>query len=123
MLHAHDNVPQFEVTTADGSRVRYRDIWQHRNLLLVCVEETQDAGEWRRWLSAIDCRRLETSCIVTAERVNGVPRPGLIVADRWGEIHDVAAIGPGGQLPDARAVVEWLEFIEHRCPECEGEAR
>jgi hypothetical protein len=30
-------VPHFEVTTVDGQHVRYDDIWQRRNLVLVVV--------------------------------------------------------------------------------------
>jgi hypothetical protein len=43
----------------------------------------------------------------------------VLVADRWGEIVC---------LERARSVaiddlLGWLEFVEQRCPECEGEAR
>jgi hypothetical protein len=30
-------VPHFDVTTVDGRRVRYQEIWQRRNLVLLVV--------------------------------------------------------------------------------------
>jgi hypothetical protein len=44
--------------------------------------------------------------------------PGLVVADRWGEIVHVAR-----EVPRVADVLDWLDHLEQRCPECEGEAR
>jgi hypothetical protein len=45
------------------------------------------------------------------------------VADRWGEIAYVAAAPHVTELPTASELIEWLDYVERRCPECEGEAR
>jgi len=51
-------VPHFEVTTVDGQRVRYDDIWQRRNLVLVFVNPHQrDAGA--RYASRQEAHRAE----------------------------------------------------------------
>lgn len=34
-------IPHFDVTTVDGTRVRYDEIWQHRNLVLVLADAPQ----------------------------------------------------------------------------------
>jgi hypothetical protein len=50
--------------------------------------------------------------------VTGVPRPGALVADRWGEVVHVE-----DGWPTVSSLLEWLDYVAHRCPECEGEAR
>jgi hypothetical protein len=32
----------------------------------------------------------DSACVITRDSVSGVPSPGVVVADRWGEIHHVA---------------------------------
>jgi hypothetical protein len=44
----------------------------------------------------------------------------VLFADRWGEVVHVEATA---ELPAATALLEWLDYVERRCPECEGEAR
>jgi hypothetical protein len=46
-----------------------------------------------------------------------------VVADRWGEIVHIAAPSGIAGLPDPGELLEWLDYVEHRCPECEGETR
>ena len=92
ILQTGDQVPHFAVATAEGEVIRYSTLWQTRNLVLVTVPP----GAHERYVSALHDHAeqfldLETACIVTATRIAGVPTPGVIVADRWGEIVHIAA--------------------------------
>jgi hypothetical protein len=81
-------VPHFEVTTVDGQRVRYDDIWQRRNLVLVLVNpQAREAGA--HYASQLEARRAEfereeTAVVVTADAVPKLAAPAALVADRWG---------------------------------------
>ena len=61
--------------------------------------------------------------MITRDTVSGIPSPAVIVADRWGEIVHIAAGSQAGELPQAHELVEWVTYVQHQCPECEGEAR
>ena len=39
MLNKGDHVPRFECTTIDDVHVSYADLWQKKNLALVCLSE------------------------------------------------------------------------------------
>ena len=120
-----DLMPFFKISRIDGSAVDYRNIWQRRNLLLVLVP----AGEpkWAAYVAqlsprASDLAAHDTEFIVTCDRVPGAPSPGIVVADRWGEIFYVGAT-EAGSLPSPDELIEWLRYVQHQCPECQGEAR
>jgi hypothetical protein len=49
--------------------------------------------------------------------------PGVLLADRWGEIVHLTAASESARSPAPGELIEWLEYIQNRCPECEGEAR
>jgi hypothetical protein len=113
-------VPFFEVETAEGARRAYRDVWQRRSLLLVSVAPASLD------LAQIAARLRErvgegAEVVVTSDPVEGMPRPGALVADRWGEIVFVAPIDPAAV--DVEDLAEWVRFVQLQCPECEGEAR
>jgi hypothetical protein len=130
MLAPGDQVPFFEVMTTAGAAASYREHWQRRNLVLVRVPA--DPG-WNEYLASIEASRAaiarhDAALVVTSDPVDGMPQAGVIIADRWGEIHYAAqaasAASPSpAMLPDADAIVEWLEYVQHKCPECEGETR
>ena len=42
----------------------------------------------------------------------------VLVADRWGQLYDVAVAGAGHELPSADEVEAWLRFLATQCPEC-----
>jgi hypothetical protein len=117
-------IPHFEVTTLDGSRVRYADHWQHRNLLLISLPESgaedyvRSLGERMSALTAHD-----TVCVLTSDRITGIPPPSIVVADKWGEIQYAASGGSAADLPGPEELIEWLRWVQMHCPECEGENR
>ena len=127
VLQSGNRVPHFTVTRIDGSRAAYADAWQFRNLLLVVLPAEPSPAE-DAYLARLDARdadwaSFDTASILTRDDVPGVPRPGVVVADRWGEIHHVSGAASVGELTPPDELVEWLRYISHKCPECEGEAR
>ena len=120
-------MPHFAVTRLDGSRASYDDIWQRKNLLLVLLPD-EESVERAEYVSQLDDRSHEftaheTECVITADHVLVLPPPGILIADRWGEIYFVGHGPLIADLPKIDEILEWLRFIEHQCPECEGEAR
>jgi len=127
-LERGNAVPHFTVTKPNGERVNYGDVWQHQNLVLVVAPLEQDNGLLSSYLTALAnaeerFRMLDAVLVVTSDTVAGAPQPCVIVADRWGEIYFVAGGITIEQLPDPDAIIDWLEYIENECPECQGEAR
>src|SRR5688500_14657595 len=91
-------VPHFDVTTVDGRRVRYQDIWQRRNLILAVVAP-QDGAQARLYASHLRARQrdfedAEAVIVVTSDDVPGLAPPRVIVADRWGEILHAESFEP-----------------------------
>ena len=126
-LRRGDQVPNFEVTTLDGATVGYRTLWQHRNLVLIALPAADVEGS-AEYVASVTGRTQafaghNATCIVTRDSIRGLVPPAVIVADRWGEIVYAAATAEVRDLPSADAILEWLEYVQHRCPECEGESR
>ena len=126
MLQARDSMPMFTATNhVDGQSVAYRDVWQRRNLLLISIPgELVTSPEAESFLDyARASAEHDTKFIVTSDTLPGVPSPGAVIADRWGEVYYVAAGDRVVDLPGPDALTEWLQFVQHECPECQGEAR
>lgn len=117
-------VPHFDVTTLDGQRVRYEEIWQRRNLVLVMINrhERQAAALYASQLKThqSEFEEAETTVIVTADAVPGLSAPRVVIADRWGEILHIEApvTGDMSQLPNVDEVLSWAQFARIQCPEC-----
>jgi hypothetical protein len=117
-------VPHFDVMTLDGRHVRYDDIWQRRNLVLVLVSP-QNRDDGARYASQLQAHRdeferEETTVVVTTDPVPKLNAPAALVADRWGEILYLET-APGGQMsrfPDVDELLSWVHFAEIQCPEC-----
>jgi hypothetical protein len=62
-------------------------------------------------------------CVVTRDGVPGIQSPAVVVADRWGEVVHVAATSQVGELTSPAELLQWVDYLGRRCPECEGEAR
>jgi hypothetical protein len=117
-------VPHFDVTTVDGQRVRYDEIWQRRNLVLFIAspEEREVAARYASQLQAHrdQLDEGEATVVVTTDAVPNLPVPSALVADRWGEILQLerASGGNAFQFPDVDELLEWVHFASIQCPEC-----
>jgi hypothetical protein len=122
-----DPVPHFEVKTVQGEPFSYASIWQRRNLVLVALPaaEPKMPGSYIAQLMArtAEFTALDAECVITRDRVPGIPSPGIVVADRWGEIAHVATASRLDDLTSPDELLDWLDYLDKRCPECEGEAR
>jgi hypothetical protein len=126
MRQRGDLVPHFQVTTLDGRRFSYSTIWQRTNLVLVAFPESDSAAS-RAYAAELALRipefRLQnTVCVMTGEQVPGLLQAGTVVADQWGEIVDIRGAATAADLMSAEELLEWVRYVEIRCPECEGEA-
>jgi hypothetical protein len=122
-----DSLPHFDVTTVDGRRSSYSTIWQHRNLVLV-VLPTAESAVAARYVAELTSRAQEFSnhaseCIITRDAVPGLGGPGVIVADRWGEVFYSLSAPDVRDFPSPDELLEWLAYIQIQCPECQGEVR
>jgi hypothetical protein len=124
-LQRGDPVPHFKVRTVDGDEFSYATIWQHANLVLVTLPESCGQSRYAFELSAraAEFRNLKGTCVITRDPVTGVPAPSVLVADRWGEVVHVAPAADENGLPTPSELLEWLDYVERKCPECEGEAK
>jgi peroxiredoxin len=125
-LQRGDAVPHFQVKTVQGEVFSYSTIWQSKNLVLVVLPSLESTS-----IAAYVCQltaRLEqfdehnAACVMTRDHIPGLPAPGVVVADRWGEVAYVAAARDDG-LPVPEDLLEWIEYVQIQCPECQGEAK
>jgi hypothetical protein len=117
-----DQLPHFEVTTVHGEPFSYASIWQLKSLALLTLpsEEEPDRGIAELLARRAEFDALKSVCVITRECLAGMPTPGVLIADRWGEVVHIAATA---EIPTATELLDWLNFVERRCPECEGETR
>jgi hypothetical protein len=126
MLRRGDQVPHFEVKTVGGELFRYASIWQHKSLVLIVLPADAPAGAYdprEQALPADASQPRESVCVVTRDAVAGLQAPAALVADRWGEIVHVTEASGVDELPPPADLLDWLDYVERRCPECEGESR
>ena len=125
VLERGDAIPHWHLTKHDGSSFSYGSIWQQLNLVLVSLPDTADANTYIAALHARDAefRARRCECVITRDRIEGLHSPGVLVADKWGEIMHVAGGVSVSELPTPDDLLEWVDYVERRCPECEGEAR
>ena len=127
MLQRGDLMPMFTVTDLrDGTRAAYDTIWQHRELVLVSTPQHDATGAAyvaSVVASAPALQTREARLVITADPIPGMPAPGVLVADQWGEIHYVQGEDSAAALPPPTELVDWLHFVQMQCPECQGETR
>jgi hypothetical protein len=127
MLEPGQRVPDFSVSSLDGTAVHYGDLWQRRNLLLVTLppDASPESGGYAARLSArvAELTSNETACVITRNPVPGAEPPSVVVADRWGEIHFAAHAAGVADLPGPDELLDWLRYVQMQCPECQGETR
>jgi hypothetical protein len=125
MLQRGDRISHFDVTTVGGERISYTAIWQQQHLLLLILPSTP-ADDEPSYLKALNLEMPkfhDVACVVSRDAFAGMRGPGVVVADRWGEVIYAAGAESVGQLPRVEELVEWLEYVRNKCPECEGEAK
>ena len=127
MLKAGDRVPEFDLTSIDGRRVRFSEIWQRKNLLWILLPDDGSAAS-ANYTSPLAAQMPEltahdTVCLITRGNVSAVPPPGVLIADRWGEIVFATHVARAQDLPTSEELIGWLRYVRNQCPECEGEAR
>lgn len=122
-LRPGDLVSHFEGVTLEGRDVPHEELWQHRNVVLFVVP-TELGTAASSYLTALEGRLSElkpsdTSLVLSRHAIDGVPMNTLVIADRWGEVVHLSQLGsdPTG-WPSIDGVVEWVEFIRVKCPEC-----
>jgi hypothetical protein len=122
-LRRGDLLPHFTVRTLAGDVVDYRtSMWQRRTLALVMLGEIEPDADLSTRVEALNALTADDNvCVVTRDAIDGAPSPGIIVADRWGEIVHVGVASSVCDLPTVAELAEWLEHLAQRCPECEGE--
>jgi hypothetical protein len=127
LLSVGDLVPHFRVADVNGHGVDYaKRVWQRRNLLLVRLPAA--SSDETAFLAALDgyasvLSATDTDLLVTRDPVQGMPRCGIVVADRWGEIVAIHHADDVAMLPSPAELVEWADYVQRQCPECQGEAR
>ena len=116
-LQRGDQVPRGDLTTLEGDAFSYRSIWQQKNLVLAAVPGGFRDADIVTGLAARADRflALNTAVVVTSDPVPGLPVPGVLIADRWGEIVHVAAAAHVADLPAPDDLLEWIEYIGRRC--------
>jgi hypothetical protein len=120
-----DPLPHFSVTTVDGNRVEYADLWQRKNVVLLTVPADGSAAAYASELLSDEALLAthDTACIVTGDSLQGLPPASVVIADRWGEIQFIVTGQSVRALPSIGELVDWLEHVQHQCPECQGETR
>jgi hypothetical protein len=124
-LQRGDSVPHFQVATVGGELFKYDTIWQRRNLVLAIVGASAADDQYARTLDAKASvfRDHDTTVVVTPDEVPGLSRPAVLIADKWGEIVHVSEVSDSDGWPGPTELLDWVDYVRRRCPECEGEAR
>ena len=110
--------------TIDGHTLRYADLWQHKNLILVSLSADSAFATYAARLEH-DLRSAlpaDTSLVISHAFVD-LPAPAILVADKWGEIHYAHTASTLAEMPDGEAILEWLTYVRMQCPECQGETK
>lgn len=85
------------------SRESAAEIKQKRNLPYPILAD--DNGRLHRELGAVDSKGLDSASVY--------------VTDRFGEVFGAYRTAAGDPLPDVAEILNWLEFVNAQCPECE----
>jgi hypothetical protein len=113
----------FEGTTIHGHRCRYDELWQHRNLVLVLAAPSlvERAQQYLESLEArlSDLKPDDTSLVLCDHDISQLPLNTLVIADRWGEIAHIQNLPANpAAWPPLDDILDWVHFIQMKCPEC-----
>jgi peroxiredoxin len=53
-------------------------------------------------------------------RATGRRVPAIYITDQFGEVFGVYRTAEGERLPEVSEILNWLEFVNAQCPECES---
>ena len=126
MLQRGDHVPHFEIRDVQGKTISYSTIWQRRNLVLVVLPPSDSDSTARYTSELVEAAAAfgpNTTLVITRDALPGLSAGAVVVADKWGEIIYVCDKYPVADLPSPRDLLDWISYVETKCPECEGEAR
>ncbi len=117
MFEPRDKVAHFLVRARDGATVDYRTIWQNAQLLLVCLDDSPASERFMAIADELAGRgdelaAIESRLVVTADLVPGAPRPGVLIADRWGEIYTTLDASADTSADD---LIDWLRVVQRKC--------
>ena len=126
VMHPGELIAHFDGLTVDGRQLHYSQLWQHRNLVLfVLPPSLHDSA--RLYLRAVAARLSklqpdDTTLVLSDRALERLPLGTLVIADRWGEIaHLQELVSNIAAWPSVDEVLEWVEFIRMKCPECPPE--
>ncbi|HET8522807.1 MAG TPA: redoxin domain-containing protein [Thermomicrobiales bacterium] len=131
----------FAGQTTDGQTIRSQSYRQRSNLVLL-FHHGRDCAPCQAMLADIGAHIDEIQDQATAvlaigpdgearpfpmltdpsgeiAKQQGLAAPAVVIVDRFGEIWAAWEGGADHHLPHADDVIEWLEFLEVQCPECE----
>jgi len=128
VLQPGDQIPHFDVRNVQGQAISYSAIWQRKNLVLVTVPASDPLGSFSKYMGRLGAAipaltALQTECVITRDVIAGTPCPGVVIADRWGEIVHVTGGSHVAVLPGPDELLEWIDYVQRQCPECQGEAK
>ena len=117
MFEPRDKVAHFVVRALNGATVDYRTIWQKQQLLLICLDDSPASESLTGIANQLagrggDFNTAQSHLVVTYDDVRGAPRPGVLVADRWG---DVYASLDHTSVTSADDLLDWLRFMQRQC--------
>src|SRR3954462_5680709 len=124
MLNKGDHVPRFECVTIDDIRVNYADVWQKKNLALLCLSEDSSPEaqsyiqQLREALPALAVH--DAVVVVTTTPIDGMPLPGCAVADRWGQMQWVTSAKRSVVRPPPKKFPAWFRFWRFSGPSAKG---
>src|SRR5687767_102180 len=102
-LGPRDLIPTFTArNVVDGGLVHYESVWQRKNLVLVTVpSDDPTAPSYMASIIASTPSLMshDTALIVTTNQIAAVQFPGVLVADRWGEIYYIKGASRAADLP------------------------
>lgn len=102
---------------------RYAQIRSEQAEILVIAQTREQARELRE--------QCDLRCPVLADEDGSVHRTygaveaqgklsaAVYITDRFGEVFGVYRTRDGQPLPNGAEILDWLEFINSQCPECE----
>src|SRR5688572_6083934 len=89
----------------EGALVDYHDVWQKMNLVLVTLADDDPTAEaYAMSLSVLGpvIASQEVGFIVTSSHIEEVASPGVVVADRCGQVYYVSYSNRASELPGPR---------------------